>query len=80
MVNANGLPQPTATYTFELSDIQSSQILQNSRMNSNLGKYNVLNNSCLSNAADILREGGADIPKEGRALMEWAKSIFGSSN
>ena len=79
MVKANGLPQPTATYTVELYDIQAAQNLQTARINADQGKCNILNNSCLSNAGDILREGGADIPKEGRALMEWAKTIFGSS-
>jgi len=80
MVKADDLPKPTATHTINLSDIQASQNLQNARLNSDLGKYNVLDNSCLSNAADVLREGGADIPKGGRPLMEWAKSIFGGSS
>ena len=76
MDHATGLPKPTSTYTVELADIDAAQRLQKSRLGAELGTYNIRKNSCLTNACDVLREGGADIPGSGKELIEWTQNVF----
>lgn len=54
-----------------LTSVSDAQALQQARINANLGKYNLITNNCLTNAADIAREGGGDVPTSDLRL--WVK-------
>jgi hypothetical protein len=75
MTYAQGLPNPTKTIDLDLPDVSAAQKLQVERMGVNLGPYNPRTNSCLTNAADVLRSGGADIPSSNVKLRVWLKSL-----
>ncbi|HEX9063248.1 MAG TPA: RHS repeat-associated core domain-containing protein [Clostridia bacterium] len=70
------LPEPTESLEFDLNDINTAQALQKARIKNPLGRYDGINNSCLTNACDILRAGGANIPENGLGLVRWARKIF----
>ncbi len=75
MTYAQGLPNPTKTIDFHLPDVSAAQKLQVERMGVNLGPYNPRTNSCLTNAADVLRAGRADIPNNNVQLRVWLKTL-----
>ena len=68
---------PTASVEFLLSDVGAAQELQLARLGADLGDYNRLSNSCLTNARDILNAGGASLPTSNLRLGIWAKTTFG---
>lgn len=76
VVAAEGLPHPTKTIEFPLKDVEAAQALQRSRIGAELGRYHVARNSCLSQACDVLRAGGVQLP-EGVELIRWARQMFG---
>ena len=49
---------PVNTKVIEISDATSAMNYQKSLINKELGSYDVLNNSCLSHAVDVLEQGG----------------------
>ena len=75
MEPARGLPTPTRSIPLELPDVTAAQKVQAERLGVNLGPYNPRSNSCLTNAADVLRFGGADIPSSNVKLRVWLKSL-----
>lgn len=58
-----GLSQPTKTVVVDLPNAKKAQIYQNSNIGKDTGIYNSKNNSCLTQACDVLRAGGIDAPK-----------------
>jgi hypothetical protein len=74
MTHAEGLPSPTKSIDLDLPDVNAAQKLQIERMGPDLGPYNPRSNSCLTNAADVLRAGKADIPSSNVKLRVWLKS------
>jgi len=80
MVHTTDLPSPTLSHTFEVPNIVKAQKTQKSMVGSNLGIYDYRNNSCLTNAADVLRAGGTDIPASNVQLRKFIKEIFGGGN
>lgn len=77
MFPVEDLPAPTATIEVPLSDLGAAQQLQNSRIGADLGTYNIRNNSCLTNAGDILRAGGCNVPASNAAFRAWVKQQLG---
>ena len=77
MSSVEGFLEPTASIPFSLSDVSAAQQMQISRINAELGPYNKLSNSCLTNARDILNAGGANLHSSNLRLGIWAKSTFG---
>jgi RHS repeat-associated protein len=75
MTHAQGLPSPTKSIDLDLPDVSAAQKLQIERIGENLGPYNPRTNSCLTNAADVLRAGKADIPSSNVKLRLWLKSL-----
>jgi hypothetical protein len=76
MAPIENVPAPIASMSFPLSDVGAAQQLQISRIGVELGAYDQLNNSCLSNARDILNAGGANLPGTNLRLVIWAAKIF----
>jgi hypothetical protein len=57
-------------YSFDLTDAELAQSLQNFLLNQkSMGKYDANTNSCLSHACDVLKAGGVDTPTEGEKAM-----------
>jgi hypothetical protein len=46
-----------------LPDADAATAYQNSQLGKDLGPYNERTNSCVDHVANVLRSGGADVPK-----------------
>lgn len=64
---------PDFSVPVRLPMTSAAQAEQIRRVGASLGPYCPRNNSCLTNAADVLRAGGADIPSSNVALRKWVR-------
>jgi RHS repeat-associated protein len=61
--------------TVDIPDAEAAHIFQKSAIDTELGPYNRQTNSCVDHVAEVLRQGGVEVPKSAIGQFKYLKSL-----